>query len=50
MPVKNVIKLYQLNPPFRILARSGWETDYVMKTVYRHAMDEDKKKSQFTAA
>ena len=37
-------------PEVDILAMGGWETDYVMKTIYRHAMEENKKDSQQIAA
>lgn len=44
-------KMSALNiPEADILAMGGWETDYVMKAVYRHALEEDKKKSQQIAA
>ncbi len=37
-------------PEADIMAMGGWETDHVMKTVYRHALEEDKKKSQQLAS
>lgn len=44
-------KMSALNiPEADIIAMGGWETDHVMKTVYRHALEEDKKKSQQTAS
>jgi len=44
-------KMSALNiPEADIIAMGGWETDYVMKTVYRHALEEDKRKSQQTAS
>ena len=44
-------KMSSLNiPEADIMAMGGWETDHVMKTVYRHALEEDKKKSQQIAA
>lgn len=44
-------KMSSLNiPEADIMAMGGWETDHVMKTVYRHALEEDKKKSQKLAS
>ncbi len=44
-------KMSSLNiPEADIIAMGGWETDHVMKTVYRHALEEDKKKSQQMAS
>ena len=44
-------KMSSLNiPEADIIAMGGWETDHVMKTVYRHALEEDKKKSQQLAS
>jgi integrase len=37
-------------PEADIMAMGGWETDYVMKMIYRHAMEENKKDSQQIAA
>lgn len=44
-------KMSALNiPEADIIAMGGWETDHVMKTVYRHSLAEDKKKSQQLAS
>ena len=44
-------KMSALNiPEADIMAMGGWETDHVMKTVYRHSLEEDKKKSQKIAS
>lgn len=37
-------------PEADIMAMGGWETDYVMKTVYRHSLEENKRKSQQIAS
>lgn len=44
-------KMSSLNiPEADIIAMGGWETDHVMKAVYRHSLSEDKKKSQKIAS
>lgn len=44
-------KMSSLNiPEADIIAMGGWETAHVMKAVYRHALAEDKKKSQQLAS
>lgn len=44
-------KMSSLNiPEADIIAMGGWETDHVMKSVYRHSLSEDKKKSQKIAS
>ncbi len=44
-------KMSSLNvPEADIIAMGGWETDHVMKAVYRHSLAEDKKKSQQIAS
>ncbi len=44
-------KMSALNiPEADIMAMGGWETDHVMKTVYRHSLEENKKKSQQIAS
>lgn len=44
-------KMSSLNiPEADIIAMGGWETDHVMKTIYRHSLAEDKKKSQQVAS
>lgn len=44
-------KMSALNiPEADIIAMGGWETDYVMKAVYRHSLEENKKKSQQVAS
>lgn len=44
-------KMSALNiPEADIIAMGGWETDHVMKMIYRHSLEEDKKKSQKIAS
>lgn len=44
-------KMSSLNiPEADIMAMGGWETDHVMKNVYRHSMEEQRKKSQQMAS
>ena len=44
-------KMSALNiPEVDIITMGGWETDHVMKTVYRHSLEEDKRKSQQRAS
>ena len=35
-------------PEADILALGGWETDNIMKSVYRHSMMKDKQKSEIS--
>ena len=37
-------------PDADIMKFGGWETDYVMKGVYRHAMEDKNRKAQREAA
>lgn len=37
-------------PEADIIAMGGWETDYVMKTIYRHSLEEENRKSQQLAS
>lgn len=44
-------KMSALNiPEADIIAMGGWQTDYVMKAVYRHSLEDNKKKSQQIAS